>query len=171
MLEVKNSQAFMQKLRKDKVRLENKVAETHRRIIAHIYRDLVVMSPQWSGNLASNWVIEYTGVTGGYKQSPKYKPAVRNELPPLEPEPYRMSSEPTVSLAISREMRKLAGIRYNTIVTIVNRTPYAKEVQATKGPHGRKIRPVNLGRYGKVAMLAYVDAKYNNLRTLKRLAT
>ena len=171
MLKVSNSQAFIQRLRKDKVSLENKVAETHRRIVTHILRDLVVWSPQWSGNLASNWVIEYKGVNGAYQQAPKYQAPVRGQSPDLGFDPYRMGSEPTVSQTIARERQKIAGIRYNTIVTIVNKTPYAKDVQDGKGPYGRSIRPENLGPYGKVAMLAMVTTKYNNLRTLKRLAT
>ena len=171
MLKVGNSQGFIRKLRKDHVNLVNKVAETHRRIIEHILRDLVVWSPQWSGNLASNWTLEYTGMPSAYQQSPRYQSPVRGQGPETEFDPYRMGSEPTVSQTIARERQKIAGIRYNTIVTIVNKTPYAKDVQDGKGPYGRNIRDVNLGPYGKVAMLALVTTKYNNLRTLKRQAT
>jgi hypothetical protein len=175
MLKVRGSQDFMNKLKKDKVKLLNKTAETHRRIVKHIFTDIVTFTPQWSGNTASNWYIMFKGVPASYHELPGYKPPYMWE--PGDTEPYQLGSDPVVSETIARELVKLPRIRWNTKVTIVNKTPYAEDLENNIGPMGefdyepREIREVNLHpNYGKVAMVAYVSVKYNNLRTLKRLA-
>lgn len=175
MLKVTGSQAFMAKLRKNQVDLENKVTETHRRIVKHILTDLVTFTPQWSGNLASNWYITFKGVAASYNERDNYEPPYLWK--PTDYEPYQMGADPVVAETIRRELQKLPQIRWNTKVTIVNKAPYAQDVEDNIGPMGeyddapRDFREVNLHpNYGKVAMVGYVEMKYKNLRYLKRLA-
>lgn len=175
MLKVSGSQSFIAKLRKDHVDLTNKVAETHRRIVKHVLTDLVTFTPQWSGNLASNWYITFTGVGATYNERDEYKPPYLWSSTDIEPS--QMGADPVVSDTIKRESAKLSKIRYNTKVTIVNKAPYAQDVEDNIGPMGefddkpRDFREVNLHpNYGRVAMVSYVEMKYKNLRYLKRLA-
>jgi len=176
MLKSAGSQTFMKRLRKDMVDLENKVAETHRRVVKHVTIDLITFTPQWSGNAASNWYITFTGMPAAYSELPEYQPPYL--WSPTDYEPSQMGADPVVQDTIRRELLKLPKIRWNTKVTIVNKTPYAEDMENNIGPMGefddapRDFREVNLHpNYGRVAMVAYVETKYKNLRTLKRLAT
>lgn len=176
MLKVTGTQTFMAKLRKNQVDLENKVTVTHRRIIKHVLTDLVTFTPQWSGNAAANWYITFTGMPATYTELAGYQPPYLWQAADMEP--YQMGADPVVQETIQRELQKLPKIRWNTKVTIVNKAPYAEDMENNIGPMGefddapRDFREVNLHpNYGRVAMVAYVETKYKNLRTLKRLAT
>ena len=185
MLQIKGTQEFIKKLNREKMRIEHSVAETHRRVVKHIFTDLVTLTPQWSGNLASNWVIEYTTHKGGYRRAADKLSNAEWNLAQmtgtLEP-PFKRGDgvvnedNGTVSQAFDAQIEKIKGIRYNTAVRIVNYTPYAEEVENNVGPDDgkggrRSIREVNiLKSYGGVAMKGYIEMKYSNLNTLKRLA-
>lgn len=176
-LKVVGAQKFMDRLRKDQIDLTNKVTETYRRIIKHVLTDLVTFTPQWSGNAASNWYITFKGVTATYSEADGYRPPYLWDYQSDMEDPYQMGSNPVVEETIRRELQKLPQIRWNTKVTLVNTTPYAEDLENNIGPMGefddapRDIREVNLHpNYGKVAMVAYVETKYKNLRYLKRLA-
>ena len=75
-----------------------------------------------------------------------------------------MGDDPAVAITLMREVPKLDSITYKSPVRIFNPTPYAAEVEAGQGPNGRDIREVNkLAEYGAVAMIGYVNQKYNLL--------
>jgi hypothetical protein len=78
-----------------------------------------------------------------------------------------VGDDPAVSTTLARELAKVADIRWNSKVQLVNYTPYASEVEAGTGPNGKPIRKENY-KYGQIAMAAYVVTKYSSLRTLKR---
>jgi hypothetical protein len=179
MLQIKGSQELIKKLNRDKLRIQHSVAETHRRIVKHIFTDLVTLTPQWSGNLASNWYIEFTSVKGAYKQLDGYLPSGEWDMAMATGSmelPFSRGMDPAVDTTLTRELSKLPKIRYNTNVRIVNYTPYAEDVEENLGPVDefgirRDIREVNqLASYGGVAMKGYIEMKYSNLNTLKRLA-
>ncbi len=175
MLAIKGSQEFIRRLKKERVNIERKVAETHRRVIKHIFEDLVRVTPQYSGNLVSNWYIEFTGNKASYRQIPGYVEPHLFDFTP-DAQKYQMGMDPMVSTTIEREIAKLPKIRYNTKVTIVNKAPYAEDVEHAIGPddefgNPRPIREENiLEAYGGVAMKGYIEMKYSNLRYLKMLA-
>jgi hypothetical protein len=175
MLQIKGSQEFIKKLNREKMRIEHSVAETHRRIIKHIFTDLVTLTPQWSGNLASNWYIEFTGVKGAYRPVQGYVPPWEFDTTQSDP-PFSRGMDPAVDVTLDRELAKLGKIRYNTKVTLKNYAPYAEDVEMGIGPpdefgNPRDIREVNILRsYGGVAMKGYIEMKYSNLRMLKSLA-
>lgn len=164
-LEIKGSRELAARLKKDIAKLKGSIQKTHQNLVFRMFRDLVTHTPQWSGDLAAHWAIEFHShkapgpFTQGFNRTVK--------------EPYQMGSEPTVTTTISRELAKIPEIRYNSIVKFVNRMPYASNVQAGEGPYSSKlgdyleIRDVNK-LYGKVAMIAYIDAKYRNKRELNR---
>lgn len=161
-VKAKNIDGFIAKLKKHQLLVEGQVAETKRRLVRDIFTDLVQGSPQWSGNLASNWYIEFHGSTGKYSKIRGYKSKDWRR-----DDPYYAGADPAVSKTLARELPKIADIRWNSKVQIVNYTPYAPYVEMGVGPDGKKIRDVNY-KYGQIAMAGYVVAKYSQLRTLKR---
>ena len=161
-IKAKNIDGFIAKLKKHQLIVEGQVTETKRRLVRDIFTDLVQGSPQWSGNLASNWYIEFHGNTAKYKKIRDYK--VRDWR---RKDPYHVGKDPAVTKTLNRELPKIADIRWNSKIQIVNYAPYAASVEMGVGPEGRKIRDVNY-KYGQIAMAGYVVAKYSQLRTLKR---
>ena len=171
-LETKGTRSLMAKLKKDMQFLPGQVQATHQRLVRDIFTDLVTNTPQYTGNLARNWTIEFTGVPGkSYGES-----ADKRDLQELGFKKYRDANEvyergddPAVGDTLDRELKKIPLIKYNTIVTMRNTTPYAEEVEANEGPLGAEIRKENIHpTYGKVAMVGYVEMKYRQLRTLRR---
>ena len=161
-IKAKNIDGFIAKLKKHQLIVEGRVTETKRRLVRDIFTDLVQGSPQWSGNLASNWYIEFHGNTGGYSKIEGYK-----DKNWYRKNPYHVGEDPAVIKTLNRELPKIADIRWNSKIQIVNYAPYAASVEMGVGPEGRKIRDVNY-KYGQIAMAGYVVAKYSQLRTLKR---
>lgn len=150
--------SFIKKLRQQEVSLKTKVAIAKRKLIKDVFTDLVSGSPQWSGNLATNWYIEFSGTKGSYKPDANYKPDDYKSS-----DRFIVGDDPAVTDTLNRELSKLPHIGWNTDVTIVNYTPYAEEVESGKGPGWKAIRKENL-KYGQIAMVGYVMTKYKSLR-------
>jgi hypothetical protein len=172
MLKVKGTQSFMAKLRKHEKFVEGQVQATHQRLVKDIFTDLVKNTPQYTGNLARGWTIEFTGVSGRPEtQSPEKRDLTRLGFTKYkeENEVYHRGMDPAVSATLDYELRKIPLIKYNTKVTLKNPVNYAEEVEDSEGPDGHPIRPENIHpTYDKVAMVGYVEMKYSQLRTLKR---
>lgn len=162
MLTLKGVDSMVAKLKKYELLAKGRVAETKRRLVRDIFTDLVKGSPQWSGNLASNWYIEFHGNTGAYREI-----ADHDSNNWYREDPYQLGDDPAVGATLARELPKVAQIRWNSKVSLVNYTPYATDVEEGQGPDGRDIRPENY-KYGQIAMVGYVSMKYSALRTLKR---
>lgn len=162
MLTMTGLDQMMAKLKKHELLMKGKIAATKRKLVTDIFTDLVKGSPQWSGNLASNWYIEFHGIKGNYDPIAGYSQSEWRR-----DDPYNLGDDPAVSATLQRELPKVAQIKWNSNVRLVNYTPYATEVEAGQGPNGRDIRPENY-KYGQIAMVAYAMTKYGALRTLKR---
>lgn len=172
-LETKGTRNLMAKLKKDMQFLPGQLQATHQRLVRDIFTDLVTNTPQYTGNLARNWTIEFTGVPGKPYQESVERRVIRTEgfksYNADTIEVYSAGDDPAVSMVLARELAKIPLIKYNTIVTMRNTTPYAEEVEANYGPNGHDIRPENIHpTYGKVAMVGYIEMKYKQLRTLRR---
>lgn len=164
----------MAKLEKAKKLVHGNIAGTKRRIVKAVLTDLVSHSPQWSGNLASNWFVEHTGVPKGrYTELPGYQPPALWEG---GGEHFQMGHRDAIDRVLQRELPRVAAIKWNSKVVITNYAGYASDVERGIGPTDNQgvehaIRPENiLARYGAVAMVGYASMKYNNLRYLKNLA-
>ena len=152
--------AFKARLKAMMPTIEAEINTKYRKLVRKVFTDLVENSPQWSGNLASNWRIG----SGGYTQIAEYDPQDW-----YTENPYQMADDPAVAMTLMREVPKLDSIIYKSPVRIFNPTPYAAEVEAGEGP-GRPIREVNkLAEYGGVAMIGYVNQKYNLLGGKKNI--
>lgn len=155
MLDIKGVEAFKAKLKAVMPTVEAEVNTKFRKLGRLIFTDLVNNSPQWSGNLASNWRINDGTYNGSYKWNPW------NEY---EGEPHKRGDEDITWLPLMREMIKLQSLTYKDTIKIFNPTPYAYLVEQGISPNANGIREVNkLAEYGGVAMIGYVTAKYGKL--------
>lgn len=176
-LRTRGTKEFLAKLQKDKAKILGKVTETHQRLVYAILVDLVTLTPQWSGNLASNWQLEFHSYSARYRelQGKKAFEVVRGSAMMADFAPYQKGDDPAVSIALDREVWKIPQIRWNSKVKITNPTSYASDVNEGRGPlsvNGQElpIRDVNLHpAYGGVAMVGFIDMKYNKLTNLRRL--
>lgn len=170
MIKVTGSRELIGRMRKDLAKMKGNLTRSHQRLVMMMFRDLVAHTPQWSGDLAMHWGIEFHSNKAPGPYSVKNPGWARQEqkIPQLQ-EPFQMGQDPAVSIALAREFAKIPEIRYNSIVKFVNRQPYAEEVQRGVGPNGKPIRDVNrVASFGGVAMIAYIEAKYDNQRELKK---
>ena len=169
MIVQKGSREMAAKMRKDFEKFKTNLTKTHQNLVKMMFRDLVAHTPQWSGELALHWGIEVHGMTApsaGAKLSRLYDKSYTDYM---QKDVYKMGEDPAVTRTVARELAKVDKIRYNSIVKFVNNLPYAQDVQDGKGPNGRSIREVNmLAAYGGVAMVNYIDMKYNKLGAAKR---
>lgn len=158
MVEIKGAAAFKAKLRKVMPTIEAEVNTKFRKLARLVFTDLVMNSPQWSGSLASSWHIG----GGGFNR------VGNSDWRIYANEPYQMGDDPAVTSTLLREVPKIDNYTYKDTIKITNAAPYASEVEAGQGPNGRPIRDENiLAEYGGVAMIGYVNAKYNNLNGKK----
>lgn len=143
-------------------RIEQDLNRRHQALVRAILTDLVTHSPQWSGNLASQWQVEFTGRKARYSPTitASQKKAYRAQTA------FAMGDDPAVASTLLRESDKIDQLTYKMPVRIVNRTPYAGDVeqgmeQDGQMPGGNRLRPENLLKfYGGIGMIGYVDMKY-----------
>ena len=155
MITAKGFDSMAAKLKAGLKKIEDDLNKKHRTLGRKVFTDLVVNSPQWSGNLASNWYI----TSGSYKPIAGY-----SSTEWYNQNPYAKGDDPAVSMTLMREVPKLQSLTYKDKIVIGNRTPYASDIEAGIGPNGKMIRDDNkFSEYGGVAMLAYVDMKYKAL--------
>lgn len=167
MLKLHGVEAAMEKLKKHELLVKGKIADTKRNLIRAVMYDLILHSPQWSGNLASQWYVETNlNTNGAYRPLPGY---MAPDMWRSTENPYVRGDDPALHMTASRELPGVSNIKWNTKVRIVNHAPYALEVENNIGPPGKSIREENqLASYGGVAMVGYVTMKYSNLRNIKR---
>lgn len=157
MMSPKGAHALLDELRLAQARLEGRVTAEYRAALEEMFIDLVETTPQWSGNLATNWYIKI-----GAGRNPPYKEHIGYNLAWGAYGVFEMGDDPAFSDVVARELPKLMRLRWNQTVTFVNRAPYSAEVQAGLGPEGREIRDVNLGPSGEVMMGEYIKVKYGS---------
>ena len=160
------------KLRNAAKRHELTVTQAYKNFVWTVFRDVVEHTPQWSGNLATNWRIEVGTAWlghGVYSQHPSYSEDGKGLGK------AKFAGHPdAVQAAIESEADSLSRIRYNSKVRIVNYTPYAEEVENGVGPETENesvsmIRAVNLfsgpnvPAHG-VAMVEYAIMKYGKYK-------
>ena len=175
MLKVAGVRQTLAELKAAKLKLELTATQRYKNLVEVIFIDLVSHTPQFSGNLAANWKVVVGGSgTASYLQvfnSIKMK----GEKDDSREEAREAGDEEAIDIAISMAEDQIARIKYNSVVSIVNPTQYSEEVDAGYGPTSKnpirtenKYRGPYVPKHG-VAMAAYVEMKYENLR-YKKLA-
>lgn len=156
-------QGMLKQVKYAKLQAEKSVTKQYRNLLYNIFHDVVAGTPQWSGNLATNWGIEISGSSKvRYREVPGYLHTFYGRMGV-----HKMGDDPAVRDTLNRELPKLANLKWNSKVTFVNRTPYAEPVAAGIGPNGSPIRAVNLGAAGEVIMLNGIKVKYQNMYGIK----
>jgi hypothetical protein len=158
LLSAKGLQGMIDQVVYAKLQAEKRVTFEYRNLLYNMFHDVVAGTPQWSGNLATNWGIEVAGAPGvRYREHPGYLHTYYGRIAV-----QKMGNDPAVRETLDRELPKLNNLKWNSKVTFINRTPYAADVQAGVGPNGLPIRQVNLDAAGQVIMLNGIKVKYQN---------
>lgn len=168
-LKITGVKQTIKKLRNAAARHEIKVTEAYRNFVWTVFEDVVRHTPQWSGNLASNWRLEVGHGAqgfGGYLQRPGYGENLGRGLKSAHSVPYYAGHPAAVSESLSEAQAALSAIRWNSVIHVVNYAPYGEDVEAGRGPNWRKLRDVNkfsganVPAHG-VAMVQYAITKYS----------
>lgn len=140
-------------------RLDREVSDIFYAWTVRICTDIVQQSPQWSGDLASNWnysvnVVDYTYTMSPNKADGDYRNgAVQKKSHGTGRYIFQRGDSPAVAMSLAR-MAAAPRPTWRDTVFFANATPIAPEVEA----HSIKIRPVNLIQ-GQVAMISYTVTK------------
>lgn len=144
--------AFLSALTLEQARFNGEISARYRAWVQIIFDDIVELTPQWSGNLASNWRISLSAT-----QEPEVTLPAKARLWPLPPftDPYKRGDQPAVDIAKAR-FDDLGKFGYAEQIFIYNPTEIAAEVEAEAVP----LRGVNL-LDGRVAMIAHAQSYYS----------
>ena len=165
MLRVENLRRFQLSLEAERARLEKRVTKSYRDFVGRAFQDLLMHTPQYSGQMTASWHILLTN-EGAPAHVGWYKKGQTGRFYGGTFEPGEMGDGEAVMAAWDREAPKLDKIRWNTNVSFANTDPMASAVQANALTP--PVRPVNLVD-GAVAMAAYVRHKYTGNITLAQL--
>lgn len=165
MIKLKGLTALKSKLKLAELLVKQEVAKTVEVRIVKMFTELVSTTPQYSGNLASNWYIE-VNTKAGYNPVIGYDPINwRRE------NPHQMGSSEAIAFALSRELPKLKSLHKTLFapefrtIRLVNTAPYASDIENGVTSSGRPIRSVNIHpEYYLVAMKGYIIQKYGVLK-------
>lgn len=138
-------QALARQLKEEVVKLHSYADTTFRSAVTEVFEVIVKGTPQYSGNLATNWHISTEASGGSYAivaNAGKY---------PLD-RPYQRGDDPAVTAALSAAKAVISAAKYGTDLYVYNPVPYMAQVEAGQGPHGLALRPENLVD-GEVIML------------------
>lgn len=152
---------MLAKLRKHKDYVKRSIAHSKLTLAGQVFKSVVEGSPQWSGNLASNWRIDIGSNRAIYKELSTYDPVNWHTQIP-----YFAGHERAVGIAMGQHFGKSGSIvanYWNKKIYVSNATPYAAEVELGVAPEDFSIRPENY-TYGQIAMVGYAMTKFGALR-------
>lgn len=153
---------YRKKTEKQKARIKQGAANYIRANVRAVLKDLVLNTPQWSGDTAASWRIDLNYLPASDSPSALAVPDW-NFLNPQSSEyqgtPPRFLGD-TAAWAVAKAEAEgpLKAIRYNSVVRIVNTAPYAGEL-AVRSEDELKLRKGNFIP-GDVMAVKYVSAKY-----------
>lgn len=118
--------------------------------VTKVLKDALRVSPQWSGNYAYNWTVEYTGYQAAY--DPRFKA-----------EPYwsirgsekKAGDTQAIKANLSDQLEVIERIKWNHKVRLVNHAPVAELIETGQV----KLRPENKIP-GNVGVISYLKQKY-----------
>lgn len=160
MLRLTGINKYMQKTAAQKARIKNGAANYVRAATRVVLRDLVLNTPQWSGNTAASWRIDLNTLPASEDPSSLYNEDWESVLN-FGGEPSFIGDKRAWRVALADNAAAFKAIRYNTKVRIVNVAPFADEL-ATESEANLKLRPGNFIP-GDVMALKLVSTKYKLL--------
>lgn len=157
MFSITGLDSFKKSLEAAKARQLGQINASYRKFVIDILSELVLNTPQWSGDLAASWRVKVEGSStrvGGSEYTPfKSKPRER-------PAPHFRGDEAALAYALAVNQEVIDSIRYNSRVTIYNDNKTA-EIISTPWMQELWLRPNNFIE-GDVMAIAHTISKYNN---------
>lgn len=153
MLKVVGLNKYLQKSKKQQAQIKNGAANFVRGQTKAVLKDLVLNTPQWSGNTAAMWQIATPSVDVSYYDTELAKLDWKDVDPPSF-----IGDTQAWKVALANAKPALKSIRYNSTISIENTAPYADEL-ATLPESELKLRK---GNYisGDVMAVKLATAKY-----------
>lgn len=153
--------AYVKWLEEEAVALRVKVQTAFLTWGLNIHADIVELTPQWSGNLASNWAFDVgsKAYTATYYTGPARNQPIQDGTrgDPL----YSRGMEPAVSISLARA-RQAPIPQLSDTIYIHNPVAYADDIENdTSDPRVRAINRVPRSETGKIAMVTHAWAKYS----------
>lgn len=142
--------------------IDAKINLEYKKQVKRMFVDLLAVTPQWSGNYASNWWITTDPTVSYYTDSP-WKGSTTFESAGKRGD-ERGTAKPT-------KLMNLAKFDYKKPVYFLNNTPtffdedtsevagFTQPYEGANYPSQTKVRPANLVD-GRIALQSYMEAKY-----------
>lgn len=152
MIEVFGVNKYIRKTQKQKELLKQRPAEYVRRLTKRILTELVLLTPQWTGNTAASWKVVTSSVSPNTGHSRLYREDWQNVNSKF------MGDREALQIALAENAEALNSIRYNSKIKIINVAPFADELATD--PHIEK--QLRTGNFipGDVMAVKTVTAKY-----------
>lgn len=153
MLKIVGLNKYVQKSKAQQAQIKSGAANFVRGQTRAVLKDLVLNTPQWSGNTAASWQIETPSVDVRYYDTE----LARDDWTDIQT-PSFIGDLEAWKVALANAQPALKSIRYNSRITIRNTAPYSDEL-ATLPEEDLKLRK---GNYipGDVMAVALATAKY-----------
>lgn len=118
--------------------------------VTKVLKDALRVSPQWSGNYAYNWTVEYTGYLAAYDPRFKVEPywSIRGSE-------KKAGDLQAIKANLSDQLEVIERIKWNHKVRLVNHAPVAELIETGQV----KLRPENKIP-GNVGVISYLKQKY-----------
>jgi hypothetical protein len=152
MLTVFGVNKFIRKTEKQKALLKQRAGDYVQKMTRHVLRDLVLNTPQWSGNTAASWTV----VTNQSGAASPYSQLYDSDWEDIDPR--WIGDKEAWRVAWAANEATVRSIKWNTKISVRNNAPFAEEL-ATDPTIENYLRP---GNYipGDVMAINKVTAKY-----------
>lgn len=153
--------AFVKALQAERERLNLELCMAYRTWVLVIQKDIAELTPQWGGNLASNWYIDIGAPTSTAQSLGDLSVRSYRSKAVGMKAPYSRGADPAVANSVNRA-KSFPIPKITDQIFIHNPVEYAEAVEFDIGP--QPIRPVNRvprAATGKVAMVYHAQLKYS----------
>lgn len=163
MLDVQGLRSMQRSLTEAKKKAEGGVTKAYQKFVGEVFEDLVMHTPQWSGNLAVNWQIRLTN-DGPATVVPWFKKGHTGGFMDNTFKSVQIGDGEAAMYAMEHAVDQISKMHWNTKVRFENPVDYAMQVNEGEGPEGKGLRPQHLPPFDM--MMYYVVAKYSRGETL-----
>lgn len=163
MLDVQGLRSMQRSLTEAKKKAEGGVTKAYQKFVGEVFEDLVMHTPQWSGNLAVNWQIRLTN-DGPATAVPWFKKGHTGGFMDNTFKSVQIGDGEAAMYAMEHAVDQISKMHWNTKVRFENPVDYAMQVNEGEGPEGKELRPQHLPPFDM--MMYYVVAKYSRGETL-----
>lgn len=124
MVKITGLNSFLQKTQRQRALIKQGAANFVRQQTKKILKDLVLNTPQWSGNTAAMWRIETYAVKDSGQNSELFLEDWTSALPT----PSWKGDRKALDVAMDTAGYALASIRYNSRIEFVNNSPVSDAI-------------------------------------------